>query len=153
MNDDLDHIIEGMLRHAKYLPAGQKYPLELLVLRGHLLIEEQLQELVAAKFLNKKAFDINSAKYSTVLRLAHALYDDALKPWEWEVVHQINVVRNSLAHSLRDDTLDNRIQKKIFAVFQREDPTFAYAKDNLMEKLNYCLSYIHTQLLRLRHGG
>jgi len=146
-----DSILQDLIRYAEFLPPDKEHPLEVLVLKWHLLIEEELREIVLAKFADKKAFDLNQTKFSTLLRLAHALYGDVLKPWEWDVAMQLNAVRNSLAHALRDDTLKPRIYEKIFKVFEMEDPTFAYTDRTLPGKLSYCLSYLHAQLLKVKH--
>lgn len=152
MADNLDKFLHGLVRYAEFLPPDEDHPLEVLVLKWHLLIEEELRELVRAKFVDKKAFDLSHCKFSNLLRLARALYGDILRPWEWEVAHQLNTVRNSLAHTLRDETLEPRIKERIFAVFQREDNTFSYTEKAVVGKLGYCLSYIHTALLRVRVG-
>lgn len=151
MNDGFNRFVLGLIRYAEYLPSDEEHPLEVIVLKWHLIIEEELRELVLEKFVDKKAFDLNQTKYATLLRLARALHGDALKPWHWDIAFQLNTVRNSLAHSLRDDTLLPRINDNIFSVFDKEDSTFAFTVRTLTEKLGYCFAYIHFEILRLRH--
>ena len=51
MDDKLDAFLDGLSRYASCLPADDEHPLEILILRGHLLIEEELRQLVALKFI------------------------------------------------------------------------------------------------------
>ena len=99
----IDNFLQDLIKYAKYLPPGEKHPLVVLVLKWHLLIEEELRQIVIKKFVDKDAFDLNQTKFSMLLRLSKALYGDELEKWEWDIAHQLNTVRNSLAHSLEDE--------------------------------------------------
>lgn len=149
MADDLDAFLDGLSRFAKHLPAEQAFPIELIVLRGHLLIEEELRELVRAKFVYPKAYDLREAKYSTLLRLARALYGDALTEWEWRVAQEFNTLRNSLAHHLEDETVEPRVER-VFKLFRANDKDFAFVEGPSISQLAYCFSHLHVALLRLR---
>lgn len=149
MADDLDAFLEGLSRFAKHLPAEQTFPVELVVLRGHLLLEEELRALVRAKFLKPKAYDLRETKYSTLLRLAHALYGDQLLEWKWCVAHEFNVLRNSLAHQLEDEMVEPRIER-VLKLYRANDKDFAFVEKTDLSQLAYCFADLHTTLLRLR---
>lgn len=149
MADDLDAFLDGLSRFGKYLPADETFPIELIVLRGHLLIEEELREIVRAKFVNPNAYDLRETKYSTLLRLAHALYGDSIPEWKWRVAHEFNVLRNSLAHHLEDDTVEPRVER-VVKLYRANDKDFAFVEKTDLSQLAYCLSDLHTTFLQLR---
>ncbi|MDH5534915.1 MAG: hypothetical protein OEZ08_04985 [Betaproteobacteria bacterium] len=149
MADDLDTFLKGLSRFAKHLPAEEALPVELLVLRGHHLVEEELREVVRAKFIKSKAYDLRETKYSTLLRLAQALYGDEIPDWKWRVAHEVNVLRNSLAHHLEDETVEPRIDR-VCKLYRANDKDFAFVESTDLSRLAYCFADLHTALLRLR---
>jgi hypothetical protein len=149
MAEDLDKFLQGLSRFAKHLPAEEDLPIELVVLRGHLLVEEELREVVRAKFLEPRAYDLRETKYSTLLRLAHAVYGDAIPEWKWRVAHEVNVLRNLLAHHLEDETVEPRIER-VLSLYRANDKDFAFVENTNLSRLAYCFSDLHTALLRLR---
>jgi hypothetical protein len=83
----------------------------LLVLKGHLLLEESLYKLVSAKFPNPEYLDRANLKYYQLLNLARALTStprpndvrDALEEGMWDAMDALNTMRNRLAHNLEPD--------------------------------------------------
>lgn len=149
MADDLDTFLEGLSRFAKHLPAEQTFPVALVVLRGHILIEEELREVVRAKFLKPKVHDLRKSKYYRLLRRAQTLYGDQLPEWKWRVAQEFNDLRNSLAHQLEDETVEPRIER-VLKLYRANDEGFAFVEKEDLLQLAYCLSDLHTTLLRLR---
>jgi hypothetical protein len=81
-DDSIGKFLHGLIRCAEHLPYDRKFPLEVLVLKGHLLIEEELKSMILTKFLDPKAYDLERTKYSSLLGLAKALYGSALPEWK-----------------------------------------------------------------------
>jgi hypothetical protein len=146
-----DPFLDGLLEYALTLPGNKKHPLEILVLRGHLLIESELRGLILAKLQRPTTLDLDNMRFSTAMRTAEALYGDAVVDWIWEAVKQLNTIRNSLAHHLTDDTLMPRIKRFIESFKKRDAGTFEYVNNTIPEQLAYCLAHLHTELLRARH--
>ena len=48
-DSELEAFVSGLLEYADVLPGDKKHPVEVLVLRGHLLIERELRRLIEAK--------------------------------------------------------------------------------------------------------
>lgn len=151
MSGNLQKILNDLIRYAKHLPPGEDHPLEVLVLKWHLLVEEELRSVVRGKFVDPSSYDVQQAKYGTLLRLARALHGPAIAEWEWEVAHQLNVIRNSIAHLLNDDMLIPRIRERLFPLFEKHDKDFARTDADLAERIGYCFAHIHVALLRLKH--
>jgi hypothetical protein len=149
VDEKLDEFLDGLSRYASFLPADDKHPLEILILRGHLLIEEELRQLVAQKFIKPTAYGLSDKKLGSLLSLAEALYGPEIPEWVWLVARTLNRVRNSMAHELEARSAKVDVNG-ILKVFEATDITYAYAEGNMLEKLNYCLSAMHVELLRAR---
>ena len=148
---ELDAVLNGLLEYTKVLPGNKKHPIEILVLRGHLLIERELRGLIEAKLQRPTAFDLDNMKFSTTMRLAEALYGEAVADWIWGSIKQLNTIRNSLEHHLNDDTLVPRIERVVESFKSRDPKTFKYVKNTMQEQLAYCLADLHHELLKARH--
>ena len=149
MGGDIKEFLDGLLRYAEHLPGDKEIPFEILVLRGHLLIEDELREIVKAKFVQHDAYDLQQTKYSSLLRLAQALYGDAVPEWKWNAAQEINVIRNSIAHRLKDETIEPRLNR-LFRTYRENYDTFAYTEKEPLRKLAYCLSDVHVSFLKIR---
>ena len=149
-DDGVHDFLMGLARCGEHLASGEDFPLEVVVLRGHLLIEEELKALLRKRFERPEAYDTRRTRFSEATRLVEALYGTRLPEWEWKAIREVNVVRNSLAHVLEDETVEARI-RRLFKVFADQDPTFAYADSkDLATGMQYCVSHLHTSLLRIR---
>jgi len=150
MADDLDDFLDGLSRFASFLPADDEHPLEILVLRGHLLIEEELRNLVMKKCAKPDVFRFQDrTSFRGLLTLCEALYGPAIPTWLWTVLRDLNQVRNSLAHRLGDQGVRAGVAG-ILKIFEERDPTYAHAEGGFLERLNYCLSSAHVELLKAR---
>jgi hypothetical protein len=149
VDDKLDAFLDGLSRYASFLPADDGHPLEILILRGHLLIEEELRQLVALKFIKPTAYNLSEKKFGALLSLGEALYGPEIPEWVWRVARTLNGVRNSMAHELEARDVKAGVDG-ILKVFEARDSTYAYAEGNVLGKLNYCLSAMHVELLRAR---
>lgn len=78
----------------------------LLVLKGHLLMEEILYEMVSIKLVNPTYLPKVNLRFYQLLHMARALYPaDSKSDLLWEAVVSINRLRNHLAHHLEPDNL------------------------------------------------
>lgn len=144
-------LFDSILEYAKFLPGKKKHPLEILVLRGHLLIERELHALVVEKLARPKVFNPGRYFVSDIMRLAEALYGDAVPDWVWKDIKELNTIRNSLAHNLVDDTLGPRVERFISRFKERDPKTFKYVGEGVPKQLAYCIAHLHLELLRFRH--
>jgi len=85
---------------------------ELRLLKGHLLIEEILYELIQEKM--KKASVIDKARFTfaQLLALVEGLYyeDELYEPWIYAATKNLNKIRNKLAHNTEPDTINHEVQ-------------------------------------------
>lgn len=136
------------LEYLRHLSEGVGYSLEVLVLRGHILIERQLTQLVAALLPNPGALDLEKMHFGSKTRLAEALCGHQVHPWVWDALRSVNSMRNSLAHKLEDDQFAVHTQRFISEI-QFDDPwTFhAAAGPELESQVAYSLAWLHERLL------
>ena len=92
----------ALQRHQQHFPTGAELSLQLL--KGHLLVEELVRELVDAKLHHPSALVGESGASFTchqMICLAEAvtLNSDQL-PWIWQATKRLNSMRNKLAHRL-----------------------------------------------------
>ena len=105
--------LQAFERFLKLLPQGKE--LDLVILKAHLLVEEQLNFLIAGR-LKTPSVLLNEERFESHyrIRLAQSLFESDFQPWLWKSLVQLNRLRNRVAHSLTpkgiDDIIDDLIQ-------------------------------------------
>lgn len=147
----MEKSVEDFARHLAYVTgenwAKNRYPSEqdeilFLVLKMHLLVEEKLTTIIADHFASYKVANRLNLKYAGKATLAEALHrrrvGDAIRPVEeevWQVVRDLNTVRNDLAHGLEGHenivkTVAKLIEKNDSMAAQVREVWNAYAPDD-----------------------
>lgn len=143
---NLETILEEMLEFSKHLPSGKNIPEEMLILKGHMLIERQLMALIECKAKKPEVLKASRFTFVNKLHLAHALYGE-LPSIDWGHIREVNSIRNSMAHELENEMVAPRLKRFIQAV---GDNDLKYVEGGLLEQLAYCLSHIHLELVKAR---
>jgi hypothetical protein len=94
--------VKPLVRLVNHLPSND---LTLIVLKGHLLIEEQLVSLIEGKMKHPAALGTRMS-FSHRLRLAKAMFYQQENAWVWTSIDKLNEVRNHLAHNVEATNLD-----------------------------------------------
>jgi len=81
--------------------AGHTFDLTLSTLKGHLLIEEQLDNFITARLPNPGALEGARLTFDLKIKLAHAIASED-RPEVWLALRKLNKLRNSLARKLDD---------------------------------------------------
>ena len=145
--DAKEYFDREWVEYLRHLPEDIGYPIEVLVLRGHILIERQLTRLIESQLPNPGALNLEQMRFSSKLRLAEALCGHQIHNWVWEALRSVNNLRNSLAHKLDDAQLSTQARKFITQI-QFDDPlTFQVAGTELESQLAYSLAWLHERLL------
>jgi len=147
MGIELETIIKEMLEYAKHLPGDEQVPEELLVLKGHLLIERQLMALIECKSIKPNALRNTRLTFKNKLHIVEAIYGDLVSV-TWKHLHDLNSIRNSMAHELEDDLVGPRLNKFIQSV---GGGNLQYVEGGRLERLAYCLSHLHLELVKARY--
>lgn len=138
---------EGWREYLRHLPEDVVHPIEVLVLRGHMLIERQLIQLIERDVAKPEALNLERMTFSSKISLAEALRGNQTRPWLWEALRGVNKLRNSFAHKLEDDNRQSHIATFV-ALIRLDDPlTFSIAGTELDSQLAFSLSWLHEKLL------
>jgi hypothetical protein len=122
-----DPISRFLNRFVAHLPL-QTTDRTLVVLKGHLLIEEMLREFVSTHFPNPHQLDGARLTFHQYLCLAKSIDTDPLREKLWITIEKLNMLRNKLAHSLEPKELERHIEE--FLKMQSDfDPALPFADD------------------------
>lgn len=88
----------------------------LFTIKGHLIVEENLRDLVGLHFLNPEFLRQGNFGFNQILSIAKAIFFDISKQdvditSVWEALHAINALRNALAHQLEPDDVSHRFDR------------------------------------------
>ncbi|MCZ6715347.1 MAG: hypothetical protein O7B29_15515 [Deltaproteobacteria bacterium] len=98
---------EEMKRFSELLPP--EGDLELLVLKGHLLIEEGLRALVSREIRYPKALEETHFNFFKILHVAKGLCYAEDMAWLWDMLERLNQLRNQMAHKLDAEAFRSRL--------------------------------------------
>lgn len=81
------------------------------IIRGHLLIEKKLRELVDVKLEKPEVLNEARLSFSQILCIAEALYWKKDTDLIWQVTKKLNNIRNSFSHQLEPKKYDVLIKE------------------------------------------
>ncbi len=127
--------LEAFQRFLELLPHG-KEP-EVVLLKGHLLIEEQIRALIDHRLRNPKTLREANVKIEChlAISLARAFFPPGHMDNIWEAVFKLNKLRNSIAHGFMDkQSLTDQIEAWV-----QNTETGARELKNTTERLEFTL--------------
>lgn len=108
MADELtERQVEAFRRFLKLLPHGEG--IELVLLKAHILIEEQVRQIVRERLKNPSALDDARIECYQAICMAQAFFAPDFQPWLWDGLKKLNKIRNDIAHSVELVGLEDRI--------------------------------------------
>lgn len=110
MTDEVDvseRELKAFARFLKLLPHGRDR--ELVILKGHLLVEEQLRHLIAERVRNREVLPKARLSFAQCVWLARAFFPAAHDPTLWKSLEQLNEIRNAFSHQLSPARIEERI--------------------------------------------
>jgi hypothetical protein len=145
MRDPTEKLLHRFVAHLPLETTDQT----LVVLKGHLLVEEMLREFVDRRVRHPDELPDARLTFQQCLCLARALDEDPSRAKLWRTVEKLNTLRNKLAHSLEPKELDRHI--KDFVEMQSNfDPTEPFIDDE--KKFGSLASCILGMCLTLSHA-
>lgn len=123
--------------------------LMLLVLKGHLLIEQQIRSYVNNHFPNQKALKGVFRETSTVISLGRAYCDDqdAETMQLWDCFAKLNNIRNHMAHNLDDIGLVDKIEN--FLAHSDQFLSFGPDSEAIFDRVYAAINAIYQKALYL----
>ena len=97
LNSD-EHIGDKINRFIDHLPRGADETL--VILKGHLLIEEILRELVAISVSDVSALEKAKLTFFQCVCVSEAIYNEDIEKWIWTAALKLNSLRNRIAHNI-----------------------------------------------------
>ena len=107
MEDIINHLLKDRERFLKHMPF--KGDSDLVILKGHLLIEELLSELIEEKLKFPQAYKKIEFRFIQRLRLTEAFYKSDANVWLWTAIKMLNSIRNNLVHRIDDEDLNKKL--------------------------------------------
>jgi hypothetical protein len=101
------HAIASFSKFYQFLPRGED--VSLLILKLHLLVEEQVRAFVDERLANAEALKKTTLECHQAICLAEALSDEDIHPNVWEAARKLNSLRNSIAHNLEPSGVIDRM--------------------------------------------
>ncbi len=85
--------------------------LGLIILKGHLLLEEQLKIIISERMKKPEALELYTSKwgFNQVVCLTEALCSGEVQDDLWKCLRKLNRLRNDMAHQLEPKGLEDRI--------------------------------------------
>lgn len=106
-------------RFLSVLPSGRE--LDLVILKAHLLIEEQVNAFIDERLTNAGA--LKKAELNSFQRicLAESFFPSDFKPWLWPALTKLNKLRNDIAHKISPAGIHARIDHIIKSIPGADD--------------------------------
>jgi hypothetical protein len=121
-----DPTVEAFRRFLKFLPHGRD--LELVILKAHLLIEEQIWHLLTERVHNPEALRRANLSAAQKINLAQSFFPVDHDPGLWKSLQTLNTMRNDIAHTIESKKLQDSIADFINA-FSFELPPALQGQD------------------------
>ncbi|MFA0718723.1 hypothetical protein AB4622_22290 [Vibrio splendidus] len=99
---------EAFERFISLLPHGKER--ELVVLKGHLLIEEQVRLIIDSKLPNPNALKEAQLTCGQAICLAQSLLSEDPDQACWKAAKKLNQIRNNIAHKVEHKGLTHQIE-------------------------------------------
>ncbi len=142
--------IEDLYKDKSFQRFSKHFPktgdITLIVLKGHLLIEEEINDLLFQFMKNKKHIKkARMTSYQKICLVESLLLKGNTKGTCFEIVEKINTLRNDIAHKLEPKELEARIVKILYVMFPN-DKLELEKTDKMIKYLEICIASLIGQL-------
>lgn len=83
------------------------------VMRGHLLIEQKLRELIDLKVKRPDALSDARLTFNQIVCIAESFYWEKYSDWLWQGIRKLNNIRNSFSHQLEQKNYEKIVKEFI----------------------------------------
>jgi hypothetical protein len=115
----------------------------LAILKGHLIVEEELNKALASKVIN--SIDIEEARltFNQLMLVTKAHYATEGNAWCWDALTKLNKIRNSLSHNLEPPDLEKYLVEFVDLVEKRLG---TQPGTDFQERLRHALAILAAQV-------
>ena len=125
-------------RVAKHLPSDND--LTLITLKGHLLVEEILDSIIAKHCKDESALEGVDFRFQLKARLAAALTGQPELAPAWVMIDKLNALRNALAHKIEHPLAQRRLEV-FLELFRHTEIKLPASSDNA-DKLRNSIAFL-----------
>jgi hypothetical protein len=123
-----------------HMPGGEA-DIALIILKGHLLVEQRVREFVESRLSTPGALSSARLTSHQLICLAEAMCLANPEPiWLWATVRELNSLRNSLAHNLAPAGIQDRIDQFL---------DFYHERHSVQGGLINCIGNLYAQVVAL----
>jgi hypothetical protein len=125
--------------------------LTLIVLKGHLLIERQMRDILRTHAAPSELAKIDRWSFSALTRLTRAYVRAETQPLDdlWDSIDMLNALRNELAHQL-DSPKVAALTERLMKLSGAEDAVPDFQQDSLELRVKTTLSFLVGRLTSLQ---
>ncbi len=113
MSKEVDQYLRKLMAHLPLV----KDP-TVVILRGHLLVEELLDELIAANLEHPSAIKDARLTFFQKLCICRAIVGQSGSEDIWRAIKELNNLRNAISHRLPDSALSTKLNPTLKAFFE-----------------------------------
>ena len=139
------HSIASFRKFYKLLPRGADA--SLLILKLHLLVEEQVRAFVDERVSKPESLLEAKLECHQAICLAEALSSEEIHPNIWEAARKLNTLRNLIAHSLEPKGIIDRMEAISSLIGAPRSPHAVDSKARqtaAVERLSFAVSLLHS---------
>jgi len=147
--------IKAFRRFLMMMPHGKDR--DLVLLKAHLLIEEQIRQIVDERLINPTVLVRANIDCNQAICIAQAFFPLDHQPWLWNSLKKLNGIRNGIAHNLESPGLNDKIEDFIssfpsmFASTENETDRFELTLWSLFVAVSQLVTTPSAQVLKLVH--
>jgi hypothetical protein len=116
---------------------------ELMVLKGHLLIERLLERYLRQNLAHPAELDEARFSFSQKLCVVAALHRGIESEWLWKAIRLLNVLRNELAHRLENVRRDALLEDFLRTVERSPELPEHEPPKEITERLHRAIFSVH----------
>lgn len=130
--------MDSLERFLRYMPRSDD--LTLVTLKGHLLVEEEINAILSMKLREPKALFSARLSFSQRLAVLKALSGSgADQPFRFAAIDRLNTLRNQLAHNLDPEEVE-RLAKMFLAQLEEPGYEHEFAKQAIGKRMKRCIA-------------
>lgn len=121
----------------------------LIVIKGHLLLEQQVRNIFISSFNNPEALKKSKFEISQIINIVEATFEKNVQnEYLWKCVKKLNNIRNDIAHNIENKGLKNKIEDLV-AVCNKLLTSKIEDDESIESKLKSCIIGLGAQLISL----
>jgi len=128
-----------LIRFIEIMPHDGNH--ELVLLKGHLLVEEQLTALIHRAA--KRPEFLPALRFADKVKLARANSSSVDAVWLWDALSKMNAARNALSHSLEKSEFDQKLKSFIDFVEAKKHRPSTEALSDRFGPIHWAIYCVH----------